>query len=182
MANEVFYCHIANKVTDVGLRLAIAKEVPDELSIRVDNLADNKVVVYLKGNKVSAEKFYDTLKTKKLGDAKDYRFSEFKPIESTKSPEVDTDRFYHKLQSEQLGKFVEIGLAMGGNIEKMAGSVKGMDESMGEMAGNIGGMNKVVGGLDNKYHNISKTLNYQLIGISILIVLALIFGIFLVLK
>ncbi len=43
-------------------------------------------------------------------------------------------------------------------------------------------MNEVVSNLDNKYHNISKTLNYQLIGISVLVVLALVFGIFLVLK
>ncbi len=45
----------------------------------------------------------------------------------------------------------------------------------------IEGMNKVVGGLDNKYHTISKTLFAQL-GVSILILVALIYGLFVVLK
>lgn len=168
MADEVFYFHIENKVTDVGLRLSIAQEVPDELGIRVDNVTENKVVVYLKGNKASAERFYESLKTKKLGKAEDYHFSKLEPIESTGVIDVSTDRFYHKLQSEQLGKFVEVGLTMGDNIKKMATSMDGMKG--------------VVTGLDGKYHTISKTLNYQLIGISVLIALAIVFGILLILK
>ncbi len=55
-----------------------------------------------------------------------------------KSSEVNTDRFYHKLQFEQLGKFVDVGVYMEDNIKRMADSIEGM--------------NKVVGGLDNKYH------------------------------
>ena len=31
---DIFFFEIENKVTDVGLRLSIAKEVPDELEIK----------------------------------------------------------------------------------------------------------------------------------------------------
>jgi acylphosphatase len=123
---NIFYFELENKVTDVGLRLSIAKEVPDELEIRIDNLADNKVRVFLKGNKTAVERFYELLKTRKLGQAQHYRFSEVKTIDKTGCFGVSTDRFFHKLQCEQLGKFVEVGTCMQTNMESMDTSVKSM--------------------------------------------------------
>ena len=109
MDKEIFGFMIKNKVTDVGFRLAIASRVPDELDIRVDNITKNKVRVYLKGDKESVERFYKYLKKQKLGKAEGYVFSELKSIDAVGCMEVSTDRFFHKLQCEQLGKFVEVG-------------------------------------------------------------------------
>ena len=50
-----------------------------------------------------------------------------------------------------------------------------MDEKVEEIGGDIGDMKGVVTGLNNKYHVISRTMNYQLIGIGLLVLLA-IFG------
>jgi acylphosphatase len=121
--DPIFYFDIENKVTGVGLRLSIAKEVPDELEIRIDNLADNKVRVYLKGNKDASDKFYARLKTNKLGQAEQYHFSEMKAIDKAGCFGVSTDRFFHKLQCEQLGKFVEVGVSMQTDISSMKTSI-----------------------------------------------------------
>ncbi len=125
---EIFYFLIENKVTDVGLRLAIAKEVPDELDIRIDNITKKKVKVYLKGNPVSITKFYNRLKRKKLGRAEKYTFSELNPLsnESVGCFKIVTDRFYHKLQCEQLGKFVDVGIGMRDDIKDMTASMKNL--------------------------------------------------------
>jgi acylphosphatase len=48
-----------------------------------------------------------------------------------------------------------------------------MDEKVEEIGGDIGDMKGVVTGLNNKYHVISRTLNYQLIGIVLLVLMAL---------
>ena len=121
--DNIFYFDIENKVTDVGSRLSIAKEVPDELEIRIDNLADNTVRVYLKGNKAAVDRFYERLKTKKLGHAQHHHFSEIKPIDKAGCFGVSTDRFFHKLQCEQLGKFVEVGTAMQTDVASMKTSI-----------------------------------------------------------
>jgi acylphosphatase len=47
-----------------------------------------------------------------------------------------------------------------------------MDEKVEEISGDIGDMTGVVTGLNNKYHTISRTLNYQLIGIILLVIMA----------
>ncbi len=48
-----------------------------------------------------------------------------------------------------------------------------MDEKVDSIGGDIGDMKGVVTGLNNKYHIISRTLNYQLIGIALLVLMAL---------
>jgi acylphosphatase len=108
---------IENTVVDVGLRLAVAEAVPDELDVRVDNVSDRKVKVYASGKKESVERFYKNLKTKKLGLAKNYTFSEIKPVEAAGCMTINTERFFHKLQCEQLGKFVEIGQTGFNNLD-----------------------------------------------------------------
>lgn len=133
----IFYFYIENKVTDVGLRLSIAQDVPDELDVRVDNIADNKVVVYLKGNTESVKKFYNRLKTKQLGKAEKYTFSDLKPVESVGCFNINTDRFYHKLQCEQLGKFVEVGIKMGEDIHKMTNRMEELTKKMDTLPKNM---------------------------------------------
>jgi len=144
---NIFYFDIENKVTDVGLRLSIAKEVPDELEIRIDNLADNIVRVYLKGNKAAVDRFYDHLKTKKLGHAEHYRFSEIKPIDKAGCFGVSTDRFFHKLQCEQLGKFVETGTSMQANMKSMDTSVKSMQTDIRSVKESIDKLTQTIEGL-----------------------------------
>jgi hypothetical protein len=130
MDKQIFYFNIENRVVDVGLRLAVAMEVPDQLGIRMDNEAENKVKVYLEGNEDAARKFYEKLKTKKLGKAEHYSFSELKPIESAGCFSIDTDRFYHKLQCEQLGKFVETGLDMKKSIDGLGDKIDGLGDKI----------------------------------------------------
>ncbi len=126
----IFYFEIENKVTDVGLRRAITKEVPDELEIRIDNLTDSKVRVFLKGKEAAIKKFYSLLKTKKLGHSEKYTFSEIQPVTAAGCFNVNTDRFFHKLQCEQLGKFVETGIGMQTDIRYMKQSIDNLTKSI----------------------------------------------------
>lgn len=155
---KVFQFEIENGVTDVGLRLAVSQYLPDELELRIDNLGKNTVRIYLRGGETDARKFYDLLKTQSLGDSKNPRFTSLQEV-SSEVP-VNSDRFFHKLQSEQLGKFVSTGIQMGRDINRMG---------------------SVVGGLDNKYHTISLTLKAQLI-ISFLLLLVAVYAVFFAIK
>jgi hypothetical protein len=119
----IFFFEIENKVTDVGLRLAIGQEVPDELEIRIDNLSSSKVRVFLKGNETAVKKFYSLLQTKKLGHAEKFTFSKIQPVTTVGCFSVNTDRFFHKLQCEQLGKFVDTGIEMQKDIKAMTKSI-----------------------------------------------------------
>lgn len=117
-------------MTDVGLRLAIAQEVPDELEIRIDNIAENIVRVFLKGTKTSVDKFYKHLQKVKLGNAEHYTFSEVKPVTEAGCFQVSSDRFFHKLQCEQLGKFVVVGMLMQQDISSMKTSVDNLTSAI----------------------------------------------------
>ena len=70
------------------------------------------------------------MKTKKLGHAEKYTFSELQPVTAVGCFSVNNDRFFHKLQCEQLGKFVETGMYMQVNIKSMDKNVKDMKESL----------------------------------------------------
>lgn len=133
MEKEVFEFTIEDTVTDVGLRLAIASRVPDEIDIRVDNVAEHKVRVYLKGYKESVESFYKYLRKQKLGEAKNHIFSELKPLEAG-CIEINTDRFFHKLQCEQLGKFVDVGTAgfegLGNKVDNLGGKIDSLGDKL----------------------------------------------------
>jgi hypothetical protein len=144
--------------TNVGLRLAVSQYLPDELELRIDNLGGNKARIYLKGEEKTVKEFYELLKTQQLGEAKNPRFTAL--ITSGPNVSVSSDRFFHKLQSEQLGKFVSAGLGM---------------------SSNIAGMNAVISGLNKKYHTISLTL-YAHLGVSVLILLTLVYGLVMLMK
>lgn len=124
-----FQFDVKDKVQDVGLRLAIAKQIPDELDARTDNLPDG-VRVTIKGQADEVKKFWESLQKQTLGKAENPTFTE--PREVAEIP-IDTNRFFHKLQCEQLGKFVDVGLEMRDAInkgfkelpEKIAKAIKG---------------------------------------------------------
>jgi|GEM_PF-6810840 len=127
----IYYFYIENKVTDVGLRLNIAKNLPDELDIRIENITKHKVRVYLKGNKEAVERFYNHIKKKKkLGKAKDYSISELKLIKEPGCVSIDTNRFFHKLECEQLGKFVDVGIEMRDEIKEMRKEMKTLPKNL----------------------------------------------------
>jgi len=152
----IFQFSIENKVVDVGLRLAIAQEVPDELEIRVDNVTENSVMVYLKGNETAVKKFYDCLKTKKLGKADKYNFSELKPLEIPGCFNIRSDRFYHKLQCEQMGKFVDAAIDMKGEMHNMGTEMHGMGTEMRDMRTE---MRDGFGGLTAELKNLNQKLD-----------------------
>ncbi|MBN2250936.1 MAG: hypothetical protein JW724_02525 [Candidatus Altiarchaeota archaeon] len=140
----IFQFDIENKVTNVGLRLSIAREIPDELDIRIDNLAGNRIRVYLKGNEVAVKRFYEKIKKTPLGKAEDYRFSDLKPLDLPECFSVESDRFFHKLQCEQMSKFVDVGLdlqketrGMSGKIDSLTQETAGMREDIRAMSAKL---------------------------------------------
>ncbi len=163
MEKEISEFTIKNKVTDVGLRLAIASRVPDEVDIRVDNITENKVKVYLKGDKKSVERCYKYLKKQKLGEAEEYTFSELKPLEASGCMEINTDRFFHKLQCEQLGKFVEVGTKGFGELgNKMEGVGSKMNNGFEGLGDKINGLGNKIDNLGEKLDDLPKKLAEEL--------------------
>jgi len=125
---------VKDKVQDVGLRLAIAKQVPDELDVRTDNLPDGSVRVVVRGQKQDVMRFWEQLQKQVLGEAENPTFSE--PQEMAKMP-IDTDRFFHKLQCEQMGKFVDVGLHMKNSVDTMSGKIDDMSSKLDVLPENM---------------------------------------------
>jgi len=125
---------VKDKVQDVGLRLAIAKQVPDELDVRTDNLPDGSVRVVVRGQKQDVMRFWEQLQKQVLGEAENPTFSE--PQEMAKMP-IDTDRFFHKLQCEQMGKFVDVGLHMKNSVDTMSGKIDNMSSKLDALPENM---------------------------------------------
>lgn len=125
---------VKDKVQDVGLRLAIAKQVPDELDVRTDNLPDGSVRVVVRGQKQDVMRFWEQLQKQVLGEAENPTFSE--PQEMAKMP-IDTDRFFHKLQCEQMGKFVDVGLQMKNSVDTMSGKIDNMSSKLDALPENM---------------------------------------------
>lgn len=141
MQRRCFEFTVKDKVHDVGLRLVIAKQVPDELDIRTDNLPDGSVRVVIRGQEQEVRGFWEELQKQILGKAENPTFSE--PREIVEIP-IDTNRFFHKLECEQLGKFVDVGLSMKGSIDKLPEKIgeridKGFKEGFKEIAKAIRG-------------------------------------------
>ena len=125
---------VKDKIQDVGLRLAIAKQVPDELDVRTDNLPDGSVRVVVRGQKQDVMRFWEQLQKQVLGEAENPTFSE--PQEMAKMP-IDTDRFFHKLQCEQMGKFVDVGLHMKNSVDTMSGKIDNMSSKLDALPENM---------------------------------------------
>jgi len=125
---------VKNRVQGVGLRLAIAKQIPDELDVRTDNLPDGSVRVVVKGQKQDVKKFWEQLQKQVLGKAENPAFSQ---IEGIVEMPIETDRFFHKLQCEQMEKFVDVGLDMKGSIDSMSGKIDGMGSKIDHMSSKL---------------------------------------------
>jgi acylphosphatase len=125
---------VKNNVQGVGLRLAIAKQIPDELDVRTDNLPDGSVRVVVKGEKRDVKKFWEQLQKQVLGKAENPTFSQ--PEGIVEMP-IETDRFFHKLQCEQMEKFVDVGLDMKGSIDSMSGKIDGMGSKIDHMSSKL---------------------------------------------
>ena len=125
---------VKNKVQGVGLRLSIAKQIPDELEVRTDNLPDGSVRVTVRGQEQGVKRFWEELQKQTLGKAENPTFSQ--PQEIVEIP-INTDRFFHKLQCEQMGKFVDVGLDMKTSIDDMSGKIAVMTSTITELPQNI---------------------------------------------
>ena len=132
--HPTYYFSIEDGVTNMGLRLAIAQDIPDELQLRVDNISDRKVKVYLRGNETAIKRFYEHITKKKtLGKAQKFTISELKPIDGIGCFDIETDRFFHKLQCEQMGKFVDVGIEMKNEISTMGGKIDGLGSKIDQL-------------------------------------------------
>jgi acylphosphatase len=120
---KCFQFIVKNKVQDVGLRLAIARLVPDELDVRADNLSDGSVRVVVRGQEDDVWKFWKNLQIEVLGKTDNPTFSQ--PTTMT-TMSIDIHRFFHKLQCEQMEKFVDVGLEMRDSICSIGGKIDNM--------------------------------------------------------
>ena len=111
----------------MGLRLAIGKLVPDELDVRADNLPDGSVRVVVRGLEQDVRKFWRNLQRELLAKAENPGFSQLKDITGTS---IDTNRFYHKLQCEQMEKFVDVGLDMKNSVDNMSDEIDNMSSGI----------------------------------------------------
>jgi len=125
---------VRDTVQNVGLRLAIAKLIPDELDVRADNLPDGSVRVVVRGYKGDVIRFWEQLQKQVPGKAENPTFSQ--PKEIVEMP-IETDRFFHKLQCEQMEKFVDVGLDMKGSIDGMSGKIDSMNSKLDTLPQNI---------------------------------------------
>lgn len=73
-----------------------------------------------------------------LGKVENPAFS--KAEEITTMP-IQSDRFFHKLQCEQMGKFVGVGLDMKGSIDSMSSKIDSAGSKIDGMSREIGNMN-----------------------------------------
>jgi len=125
---------VKDKVQDVGLRLAIGKLIPDELDVRADNLPDGSVRVVVRGYKHDVMQFWEQLQKHILGKAENPTFSGAEGITTTP---IETDRFFHKLQCEQMEKFVGVGLDMKNSIDDMNSTIRGMGSKLDTLPKNM---------------------------------------------
>jgi acylphosphatase len=125
---------VKDTMQNVGLRLAIAKLIPDELDVRADNLPDGSVRVVVRGYKGDVIRFWEELQKHVLGKVENPAFSKAEGI--TTMP-IQTDRFFHKLQCEQMEKFVGVGLDMKGSIDGMSGKIDSMSSKLDTLPQNI---------------------------------------------
>ncbi len=79
-------------------------------------------------------RFWEQLQKQVLGEAENPTFSE--PQEMAKMP-IDTDRFFHKLQCEQMGKFVDVGLHMKNSVDTMSGKIDNMSSKLDALPENM---------------------------------------------
>ena len=152
MTPKYFQFIVKDKVQDVGFRLAIAKLLPDSLDVRVDNLEDGSVRVVLRGEEKEVREFYERLKRGTLGKSVNPEFVNLTQVEGDG---ISTDRFFHKLQCEQMEKFVDVGFEMKGSMDGMKGSMDEMKGSMVEMKGSVDEMSKDIKSLPE---NLAKEL------------------------
>ncbi len=118
---------VKDNVQDVGLRLAITKLIPDELDVRTDNLPEGSVRVVVRGYKQDVMRFWKALQQQVLGKAENPTFSGPAPMTTLS---IETDRFFHKLQCEQMGKFVDVGLHMKNSVDAMSSKLDALPENM----------------------------------------------------
>jgi acylphosphatase len=134
---KCFAFTVKDKVQDVGLRLAIAKQIPDELDVRTDNLPDGSVRVVVRGLEKDVVKFWKAIQRQVFGKAKNPMFS---APDVTSSMPMHTDRFFHKLQCEQMEKFVDVGLGMRDSIDGIGGRINCIGVKIDCMNGKIDNM------------------------------------------
>ena len=112
------------KIQGVGLRFKIAQRIPDDLDGRADNVGDF-VRVRLKGDERRIKDFYNELKKDIAGNP--IEFTELTPIPDIT---IKTDRFYNRLQCEQMGKFVDVGVNMSKDMKEMSNEMKNLPKNL----------------------------------------------------
>ena len=148
---------VKDEVQGVGLRLAIAKLISDELDVRADNLADGSVRVIVRGYKRDVMRFWEELRKHILGKAENPAFSG--PAGITPMP-IQTDRFFHKLQCEQMEKFVDVGMEMKSSIDEMSGKIDLMSGKIDNMSS---GINSKLDSIDSKFDTLPRNMAKEIV-------------------
>lgn len=101
-------------------------------------------------------KFWEELQKQVLGKAKNPNFSEAQA--AAKTP-IDTDRFFHKLQCEQMERFVDVGLDMKNSIDGMSSKIGGMDSKLDGVNTKFDGMSSTLDGVNSKLDGVNSKLD-----------------------
>ena len=157
---KCFAFTVKDKVQDVGLRLAIARQIPDELDVRTDNLPDGSVRVVVRGLEKDVVKFWKAIKRQVLGKAENPTFS---APNVTGSMPIYTDRFFHKLQCEQMGKFVDTSLGMRDSINGIGGKIDCMNGKIDHMSGKIDHMSGKIDNMSSKLDALPRNMAREIV-------------------
>jgi hypothetical protein len=118
---------VENHVIGAGIRVAIAKELPDKVDLSLENVTDERgehVVVHVKGSESDVEeyrkKIVDLKNSNKLGKAADYDISK---IQEDTIQDLDTGRTFNKLECEQMSTFVDSSLELRDLTKDMSGKI-----------------------------------------------------------
>jgi hypothetical protein len=150
---------VEDHVIGAGTRVAIAKELPDQVDLSMDNVDDERgqhVVVHVKGKEPDIEEFrhkiVDLKNSKKLGKAADYEIS---PIEEDTVHDIETARTFDKLECEQMSTFVDSSLELRDVTKAMSGKIDGLTDETRGIRTDIQGMS---GKLDVLPEKIAKAI------------------------
>ena len=102
-------------------------------------MPDGRVRVIVRGYKKDVIQFWKRLQQEVLGKADNPSFSQ--PADVFENS-VETDRFFHKLQCEQLEKFVHVGLEMKDSFTGMKTEITSMGSEIATMSSKIDNLPK----------------------------------------
>jgi acylphosphatase len=129
------------------------------MDVRTDNMPDGSIRVVVRGRKQEVMEFWERLQKQVLGKAENPTFSQPAGIAEMS---IESDRFFHKLQCEQMGKFVNVGLDMKGSIDSMSSKIDHMSGTIDNMSSKVDHMSTNVSHMSTKLDTLPENMAKEL--------------------